>query len=348
MLIYSGSLVLESRESIRQRLAHIASIHELITENSRDAIMLADFNGNRSYASAAVERIIGMSPEEFDRHKSLDLVHPEDLPRAISIVKELQRGADGASIECRVLKNTGDYIWVEASLRVVRAPGTGVPTGVLNIVRDVTERKRTEQLRAFHHSVIRAIYDVSLEGILVVNSEGYVVSYNQRFSEIWKIAKSEIPEEKDSALMPAEYLLSLIVRQVSDPEAYRNRVHELYANPDLIGPGERDSPERLENARALLHQCPQRQRPVFRACLVLSRYIGTEDRAGQTRGRLPCRRGACRNRPDDRAGQPASLRQGAEQRVAPRASRSIAALAPHDRRRSLQVVQRLVRPHAGR
>ncbi len=234
ILIYSGSIVLESRDAIRQRLARIASIHELITENSRDAIMLADFNGNRSYASAAVERMIGLSPEEFDRHKSLDLVHPEDLPRAISIVKELQRGADGASIECRVLKNTGDYIWVEASLRVVRAPGTGVPTGVLNIVRDVTERKRTEQLRAFHHSVIRAIYDVSLEGILVVNAEGYVVSYNQRFSEIWRIAKSEIPEQKDSALMPAEHLLSLVVRQVADPEAYRNRVHELYANPDLI------------------------------------------------------------------------------------------------------------------
>jgi diguanylate cyclase (GGDEF)-like protein/PAS domain S-box-containing protein len=236
ILIYSVSLVLKSRDSIRDRLAHIASLHALVTENSRDAIILADLYGNRSYVSAAVERIIGMPPEEFERHKSLDLVHPDDVSRAIAVVKDMRSGADGATIECRVRANTGDYIWVEASLRVVRHPTTGAPSGILNIVRDVTERKRTEEMRSFQHSVIRAIYNVSLEGILVVNSEGYVVSYNQRFSELWGISQTAIPETeaRGSVLMPDERLLSSVVSRVADPRGFRRRVQELYANPDAI------------------------------------------------------------------------------------------------------------------
>lgn len=48
-------------------------------------------------------------------------------------------------IACRVRKRSGEYLWVEASLRVVRNPVTGVPTGILNMVRDITERKQAEQ-----------------------------------------------------------------------------------------------------------------------------------------------------------------------------------------------------------
>ena len=120
VLIYSVSLVLERQRSTERRLAKIATLHELVTENSRDAIILADFNGNRTYVSAAVERLVGWPPEEFSRIKSLTLLHPDDLPGAEATVRTLRSGAEGATLECRVRKNTGDYIWVEASLRIVR------------------------------------------------------------------------------------------------------------------------------------------------------------------------------------------------------------------------------------
>jgi len=48
-------------------------------------------------------------------------------------------------VECRVRKRNGEYLWVEAALRVVHDPGAGVPSGILNIVRDISERKRSEQ-----------------------------------------------------------------------------------------------------------------------------------------------------------------------------------------------------------
>ena len=145
LLIYLVSVVLEGRREIERRLEKIVALHTLVTENSRDAIILADFHGNRSYVSSAVERLTGWPPVEFARMKSLDLLHPEDLPMAREMVGALRGGAEGARIECRVRKYSGEYIWVEASLRIVRDGKTGAPSEILNIVRDVTERKLAEK-----------------------------------------------------------------------------------------------------------------------------------------------------------------------------------------------------------
>jgi diguanylate cyclase (GGDEF)-like protein/PAS domain S-box-containing protein len=144
-MLYSVSVVLESRRAIERRLENNANLHKIVTENSRDAIMVADLHGSRSYVSSAVERLIGWPPKEFAAIKSLDLVHPDDLPQVKHIVQRLGRGGDGGLVECRVKKYSGDYLWIEASLHLIRDAKTGAPTGILNVVRDVTDRKLAEK-----------------------------------------------------------------------------------------------------------------------------------------------------------------------------------------------------------
>ena len=235
-LIYTVSVVLENRRSIERRLEKIVSQHDLVTENSRDLIILKDLDGNRTYVSAAVESLLGWTPDEFRELKTpfLDLLHPQDRAKGDAIVGQLSAGVEVPAVEWRVKHRNGDYIWVEASLRLVRDPKTRAPTGVLNLVRDITERKRGEESRAFQHSVIRAIYQVSLEGILVVNSEGDVVSYNKRFTDLWKIAAADIPADLhgESLDMPDDRLLPAVASRVMHPGPFLKRVHELYADPD--------------------------------------------------------------------------------------------------------------------
>ena len=233
-MLYTVSVVLESQHATERRLQKIVARHSLVTENSRDIIILADFDGNRSYASAEAERMLGWDAEELAFHKSLDLLHPEDRPKAAAKVQELSAGCEGAILECRVRRRSGDYIWVEANLRVVRDPKSGKPCGLLNIVRDISERKRAEQLREFHLSLLAAIHEVSLDGILVVNEENKVVSYNNRFSDVWKISAPEIPSsllERDIELSD-EQLLSQVLGRTRYPEQFLKRVQELYANPE--------------------------------------------------------------------------------------------------------------------
>lgn len=232
-IVYAAQVVLQSQKATERRLKEIAAQHTLVTENSRDAIIIADFEGNRKLVSCASHNMTGWTTEEFARQKSLDLVHPEDRPRAAEVVRAMATGSEGANIEVRLRKRDGEYMWVEASLRVIRNPATGSPSGILNVVRDITERKIAEQSREFHLSLIRAVHGASLTAILVVDDEGNVVSINRRFSDLWKVPIPETSTERpEEAIVPDQQLLSQCIDRVKNPEAFMQRVQELYADPD--------------------------------------------------------------------------------------------------------------------
>jgi diguanylate cyclase (GGDEF)-like protein/PAS domain S-box-containing protein len=156
LLLYSISVVLEREQEIVRQLDRFAALNALVSENSRDAIILADLSGHRSYVSSAAENL-GWKPEELLTQDDVEMIHPEDQQRAQVIIRELNSGSEGAMIECRVRNRTGEYIWVEASLRVVRDPETGLPSGILNVVRDVSERKKAEQRLQEAYNAVEAM-----------------------------------------------------------------------------------------------------------------------------------------------------------------------------------------------
>ncbi len=232
--LYSISVVVESLRATEKKLREIAYLHDLVTRNSRDVIIIADFKGNRSYVSSSGSNYGRWHPDTLIRLSSLDLVHPDDKPRAAELVRQMRAGLDGALMECRVANAAGEYQWVEASLRTIRDPQTGNPTGILNMVRDIAERKHAELARDFHRSLLKAIHDVSLDGVLVVNPDGKVVSYNRRFAEVWRVSATDIPAclLTPTVEIPDERLLAECVERTKDPAAFLSRVSELYANRD--------------------------------------------------------------------------------------------------------------------
>jgi diguanylate cyclase (GGDEF)-like protein/PAS domain S-box-containing protein len=145
VMLYSLSVVLEGLQATERRLREIVALHNLVTENSRDVIIIADFDGNRSFISAAGESWGGWNQKELKTLRTIDLVHPNDLAAVRETIGSLRAGKDGALIEFRIQTRDESYIWVEASLRTIRDPITGVPKGILNITRDITERKLAEK-----------------------------------------------------------------------------------------------------------------------------------------------------------------------------------------------------------
>jgi diguanylate cyclase (GGDEF)-like protein len=82
------------------------------------------------------------------------MIHPEDLPRVVRIVRQLRPGADNAVVEHRIRRRNGEYAWAEASLRLVLDSTKRTPSGILAILRDVSERKAAEQaLRKAYHAL---------------------------------------------------------------------------------------------------------------------------------------------------------------------------------------------------
>jgi len=135
---------LEKLRTTKRQLQQIVSLHQLLTENSRDVIILSDMQGRRNFVSSAGEAMSGWSAEEMLSQRSLDIVHPNDRPIAGTVARELLAGRADALIECRIRKKDGDYLWVEANLHAIKDENNGAPVGFLNMVRDISARKHAE------------------------------------------------------------------------------------------------------------------------------------------------------------------------------------------------------------
>ena len=151
-MVFAASAVLENLRAVQRQLKKVAALHDLVTQNSRDTILMIDPKGYPIYASPAIERLTGWKREETAPLGFGEMIHPEDLPRVVRIVRQLRPGADNAVVEHRIRRRNGEYVWAEASLRLVLDSTKRTPSGILAILRDVSERKAAEQAlqNAYH------------------------------------------------------------------------------------------------------------------------------------------------------------------------------------------------------
>ena len=118
-----------------------------------DAVCAVDVEGRFVFVSAAVERILGYTPQELIGVRMIDLVAPEDRDRTLARVDEVV--GDGAAaapyFENRYVHKDGRYVDIMWSARWSQADQLRVA-----VARDVTERKRAEALRASMYAIAEA------------------------------------------------------------------------------------------------------------------------------------------------------------------------------------------------
>jgi len=87
----------------------------------------------------------------------------------------------------------------------------------------------------FQSRLIKAIYETSPDGILVVDAQGMVVAHNRHFLQLWNIVPSQLHLKADGTAIGESDapLLAEVVARVQNPAAFLERVRELYDNPQL-------------------------------------------------------------------------------------------------------------------
>jgi PAS domain S-box-containing protein len=133
----------KASEAIRESEARFRSV----LDNSRDFIYRANLQTKRyEYVSPSVRDILGFSVEEFLALSVKDMaarIHPDDLPEADAAMQGL-KGIGKADVEYRQRHKDGHYIWISNHMSLIK-DDNGQPLIRTGNIRDVTERKRTEE-----------------------------------------------------------------------------------------------------------------------------------------------------------------------------------------------------------
>jgi diguanylate cyclase (GGDEF)-like protein/PAS domain S-box-containing protein len=162
-----------------------------LISRSSDVVTVIDSELSISYASGAVEAILGYSVDELIGHNAIELIHPDDLELAISRVAHvLTEGAEGEPLEIRLLHKQGHWVNLEAlGTNLVDDP---LIAGIAVNLRDISERSRIEatlrdaQVRfeeAFEHAPI---------GMAMTGQEGRFFRVNPAFCRMLGYSREEL------------------------------------------------------------------------------------------------------------------------------------------------------------
>ncbi len=115
-------------------------------ENANDIIYTHDLAGNFTSLNRVGEKITGFSREEASRMNIADVVAPESVALARKMI--LQKTDDNAPTvyELEIITKKGRRVRLEVSTRLIYQDGK--PVGVQGVARDLTERKRSEEVLA--------------------------------------------------------------------------------------------------------------------------------------------------------------------------------------------------------
>jgi diguanylate cyclase (GGDEF)-like protein/PAS domain S-box-containing protein len=171
-------------------------------------------------ANPAAARFYGYSREELTGLRITDL---NTLPREM-VLGELRLAASQKKevFQFRHRLATGEIRDVEVHAGPVESDGHSL---VYAIVTDITSRVRAEAEMRQAISLLQSTLESTADGILVIDRRGRIVSYNQRFAQLWRIPKDLLDKGEGAQA------LAFVLDQLKDPEAFSRKLRELHDTP---------------------------------------------------------------------------------------------------------------------
>ena len=204
-----GHLLLATFEQAAIGIAHLTLAEEWISVNQRYC------------------EITGYSRAEILELKVADLTHPDDLPATRDFLDRIRSGElPEYKMEKRYVRKDGAIIWVYLTVSIVRSTN-GDPLYLVAFIEDITERRQAQHEASRTFSLLRATLESTADGILVVDVNGKILSFNQKMTDMWGVSPEVFGSGDDEAAINAA------VARLTHPEDFMAKVRDLYDHPEV-------------------------------------------------------------------------------------------------------------------
>jgi PAS domain S-box-containing protein len=115
-----------------------------LIENGLDAVVLTNAEGQVTYVSPSIERMLGYTPDELKLLHASEVIHPADRQATADLFAQLLTN-EGSSVttQYRARHKNGSWRWVEGTWKNLLAEPH--IQSVFITIHDITERKQAEQ-----------------------------------------------------------------------------------------------------------------------------------------------------------------------------------------------------------
>ncbi|MET0628742.1 MAG: EAL domain-containing protein [Acidimicrobiia bacterium] len=136
-------LITETNQA-REEIGESEARFRALVQHSSDAVAVIDRTGIITFATPAIDTILGRSPDDMVGRVATELLHPNDITRAMEALESL-RSRPFASVrqELRVRHSDGSWRWLDATFTNQLAEPAIL--GIVSNLRDITDRKLLER-----------------------------------------------------------------------------------------------------------------------------------------------------------------------------------------------------------
>ncbi len=171
-----------------------------MTDYSKDVFSLVNDKGDIEYVSPSIERVLGYTIDEGIFLGVSGLVHLDDLTQVNNILQELiSVPGEQCTFVIRCKHKDGRWLWFE----VTAANHLQNPElhAILVNGRDITERKYVEDALQDSENRLQAIFDYSMDAILLTIPDGRILKANAAASRMFGYSEAEFIERGRSGIV---------------------------------------------------------------------------------------------------------------------------------------------------
>lgn len=219
-----GSAIIRKRAE--EALKASEERYKTIIESIEDGYFEVNLAGDLIFFNDSLCRMLGYSREEMLGMSNRQYTDEENRKKLYEAFNKVYRtGEPTKAFAWEIIRKDGMRRFGEVSITLVKN-SEGQPIGFRGTARDVTERVKAEEEIQRTLSLLNATLESTADGILVVDLNGKIVSYNQKFVQLWHIPDSVM------ASRDADQVLTFFLGQLKDPKGFLNKVSTLYAQSE--------------------------------------------------------------------------------------------------------------------